>query len=67
VAVNTIFGTAINPSSLIKMLGILCTSYFCPDKSGRQVSLYSVSSNLGAIFEPDRSSVPRPRIPETGR
>jgi hypothetical protein len=45
------------------MLGILCTSYFGPDKSGRQVSLYSVSLNLAAIFEPDRSSIPRPQIP----
>ena len=53
--------------SVINSLGILCTSHFCPDKSGRQVSLYSVSSNLGAIFELNRSSMPRPRILGTGR
>jgi hypothetical protein len=37
------------------MLGILCTSHFCPDKSGRQVSLCSLFSNLEAIFELNRS------------
>ena len=41
--------------------------HFCPDKSGRQVSLYSMSSNLEAIFELDRSSIPWPRISGTGR
>jgi hypothetical protein len=45
------------------MLGILCTSYFCPDKTGRQVSLCSVPLNLGAIFKLNRSSILRPRIP----
>ena len=70
VAVNTILGKSDKiPSpapSLIKMLGILYTSHFCPDKSGRQVSLFSMSSNLRAIFELNRSSMPRPRIPGTG-
>jgi hypothetical protein len=49
------------------MLGILYTSHFCPDKSGRQVSLCSVSLNLKAIFKLNRSSMPQPRIPGTGR
>jgi hypothetical protein len=59
IAINIILGKlrAINPSSLIKILGILCTSYFCPDKSGRQVFLCFVSLNIRVIFEFDRSSI----------
>jgi hypothetical protein len=34
VALNTILSRGINPSSLIKKLGILGTSHFCPDISG---------------------------------
>jgi hypothetical protein len=44
---------AINPSSLIRMLGFR-TSHLCQDKSGRQVSLYFVFLNFRVIFELNR-------------
>jgi hypothetical protein len=44
--VNTVLSKDINPSLLIKKLGILCTSPLGPDKLGIQVFLAFVSLKL---------------------
>jgi len=60
---------AINPSSLIRMDAwhSVYLSHLDPDKSGRQVLLYFVFSNLKAVFNLIRSSMIGPRILGTGR